>query len=423
MLIVEWERQLRAKADSEQIRRQNRSLVLETLRRHGRLARVELGRATGLSPATITSISGDLIEEQIARLAEDYAAEPAKSGPGRPMVRLELNPASALVLAIKISIDEVDFAVADFSGNIIDRTVVHLPTFEEEAQEFGDRMAREAHRYLAKAPVDLRRLRHIGVAVQGFADMNQGAIVWSPAFKARNIPIAAPLTEMFGVSCTVANDANMIAEYLLSSELAGFSGTAAVVYVGPGIGMGLIIGRSIYAGHRGAAAEFGHMNHVPHGPICRCGQRGCIEAYAASYGIYRNATGNVHADAPHTAIPDSTMIALEDQARVGDAVAARSFREAGLALGFGISRVVALLSAERIFLTGPGTRAYPLMASAIQEGISEGLVADLRQNLEIEVTPWNRDMIVAGIVSGALRYLDREVFSRPGASHLMQAAQ
>jgi predicted NBD/HSP70 family sugar kinase len=423
MLCVEWERQLRFKADSEQIRRQNRSLVLETLRRQGQLARVELGRATGLSPATITSISSDLIDEGLVRSAGEGAQDSQKPGPGRPLVRLERNPDAARILAIKISIDEIDFAIADFSGNLVSRSVIHVPTFEANAQEFGRLLVEQAKVFLGVAATDPVQLRHIGVAVQGFADANQGTIVWSPAFRARNIPVAAPLALEFGVSCSVSNDANMIAESLLGGELSRFSGTAAVIYVGPGIGMGLIIKGAIYSGWSGAAAEFGHMNHMPHGPLCRCGQHGCIEAYAASYGIFRNARGDTSAEAPHTAVPESEMITLEEEAKAGVPKAVNAFREAGLALGFGISRLAALLSPEKVYFAGPGTRAYPLMEAAIREGFEEGLVADLRQGLTFEVAEWNRDMITAGIVSGGLRFLDREVFSRPGHSHIMQAAQ
>lgn len=423
MVSAEWERRLRFKADSEQIRRQNRSLVLETLRRYGKLARVELGRLTDLSPATITSISGDLIEEQIVRLADEGVQGAAKSGPGRPLVRLELDPGAALVLAVKVSIDEIEFAVADFAGTMLDRKVVHMPTFDVDPSSFGALLVHEAKTYLAQTKLDAGKLRHIGVAVQGFADMNQGSIVWSPAFKARNIAIAPPFMAAFKVSCSVANDANMIAAYLLSTELARFSGTAAVAYIGPGVGMGLVIGGSLYAGSSGSAAEFGHMNHVPDGPLCRCGRRGCVEAFAASYGIYRSATGHEHADAPHSAIPDEEMQALEVRAKAGEPQVVEAFRKAGLALGYGLSRVTALVSPEKIFVAGPGTRAFGLMEKSVQEGFEAGLVADLRQGLNLEVITWTKDVIIAGIVSGALRHLDREVFSRPGAAPSMQAAQ
>lgn len=414
---------MRQKADSEQIRRQNRGLVLETLRREGRLARVELGRATGLSPATITSISADLIEEQIIRLSDEDMQDHVKSGPGRPLIRLEINADAALVLAVKISIDEVDFAVADYKGTILNRSVINLPTFDADPSRFGDQLLEEATAYLRQNDIPRQRIRHIGVAVQGIADMNQGTIVWSPAFRARNISIAAPLAQAFGTSCSIANDANMIAQSMLGRELARFGGTAAVVYVGPGIGMGLIIGGSIYSGDSGSAAEFGHMNHVPEGPICRCGRRGCVEAYAANYGIYRAATGSIEADAPHSAVADHVMAGLERDARAGHQPALKAFQDAGRALGFGIARVTALLSPEKIFFAGPGTRAFSLMEKDLQEGLESGLVADLRRELVLEVIEWNQDRIIGGIVAGALRHLDRDVFSRPGAARFLDAAQ
>jgi predicted NBD/HSP70 family sugar kinase len=414
---------VRKKADSEQIRRQNRGLVLETLRREGKLARVELGRATGLSPATITSISSDLIEEQIIRMADDAPREMVKTGPGRPLVRLEISPSAALVLAIKISIDQIDFALADYAGSVTDRATVGTATFDTLPEEFATWLILQTSSYLKRNVSTLRRIRHIGIAVQGFADVNRGTIVWSPAFRARNIPITAPLNKAFGIPCTIANDANMIAQSLLAHELARFSGTAAIVYIGPGVGMGLIIGGTVYSGSTGSAAEFGHMNHVPDGPICRCGQRGCIEAYAANYGIYRMATGDKEADAPHSAVPDSAMQALEAEARAGNAPALAAFQKAGHALGFGIARVTALLSPERVYFAGPGVRAYPLMEASVHEGLEKGLVADLRQGVGIEVIEWSHDRIVGGIVSGALRHLDREVFSSPGNAWAIEAAQ
>ena len=112
--------------------------------------------------------------------------------------------------------------------------------------------------------------------------------MWSPAFRARNIPVVAPVQSALGISCTIANDANMMAEGLDPQRQ---TGTAAVVFMGYGVGMGLIINGSVYHGPTGAAAEFGHMNHLPHGALCRCGRRGCVEAYAADYGILRNASG------------------------------------------------------------------------------------------------------------------------------------
>ena len=276
------------KADGELVRRQNRHLVLEALRLHGPNPRIELGRLTGLSLASITSITTKLIEEQaILELNDEQTREPVLRG--RPKVLIQLNPNAAHVIAMKISIDGIELAMADFSGHVTSRKTVSVATFEMSADRFSKLTIAEIEKFLSlnnKQPSDIVRL---GIAIQGVADTLNGSIAWSPAFRARNIKLVGPLEKALGCSCMIANDANMIAEGLIARELYFSRGTTAVVFMGYGVGMGLVIDGEVYHGARGAGAEFGHMNHVPGGAMCRCGRAGCLEAYASDYGILRNA--------------------------------------------------------------------------------------------------------------------------------------
>jgi predicted NBD/HSP70 family sugar kinase len=405
---------VRVKADSDQVRRQNRSLVLEALRHEGPQARIELGRLTRLSPATITAITGDLIAERLIRLAPDAEGdEPASRG--RPMVRLELDADAGLVLAIRISIDQILFVVADFAGRIRHRAAVHTATFDLGARAFGARLVKETRKVIRDSGLAVARLRQISIAVQGIADSNRGEIVWSPAFSAQNIPVTAPLEEGFGIDTVVSNDANMIAQGLLGRDPKTYGGTAAIAYLGYGVGMGLIVNGAVYFGPDGQAAEFGHMNHMPGGPLCRCGRRGCLEAYAADYAIYRKAHGGDESAEPsHSAVPEEDMRALEKAAAEGDAAAREAFAQAGRALGFGLARVIALINPRAIALAGPGTRAYPLMQEAMERGLADALVEELRRDIVFHVIGWNQDMITDGIIAGALRHLDRNIFARSG---------
>ncbi len=403
---------MRAKADSELVRRQNRGIVLETLRQQGPLARVELGRLTGLSPATITSISGQLIDQGLVRALteDDRPEEPLKRG--RPLTRLDLNPHAANVLAVKISIDGVELALADFRGEVRRRAAIRLPTYEADRLKFGHAVASEIKAFLARFRIAKASVARIGIAVQGLADTQTGSIVWSPAFSVRSIPLGGPIEKALGIPCSVANDANMIAEGLIGTDRKRYGGTTAVVFMGYGVGMGLIINGAVYHGATGAAAEFGHMNHMPHGPLCRCGREGCIEAYAADYGIYRTAAGMPDSTSPsHSAVPQETMLDLEALAQRGDAWAVAAFERAGEALGYGIARVIAILNPDHIVLAGPGTRAIALIEPSLRRAIEAGVVDALRRNVEIDVVPIGTDMIVKGTIDGALRHLDREVFA------------
>ena len=403
---------MRGKADSDLVRRQNRLVVLEALRVHGPSARVNLGRLTGLSPATITTITMQLIQDGAIAECGDAAGMPESARRGRPTVLLGLKADAAYLIAIKISIGMVEFVLADFSGLILNRSHVPMATYDMEPQIFSKRLVTETRIFIKTCKINLGRLVQINVAAQGVTDNIAGSIAWSPAFKLGNIAIIGPLFNEFGVSCTLANDANMIAEGLIARKTIEPHGTTSCVFMGYGIGMGLVIDGAVYHGSSGSSAEFGHMNHMPNGALCRCGRRGCLEAYASDYGILRSAE-NLSDDTvpPSNAVDAPVIAALEAAARRGDKNAVAAFQKAGRAIGFGLARMIALLNPDRIVFTGAGTRALDLIEPSLRAAIDEGVVAALRQNLKIETLPIDKDMIISGTIDAGLRQIDFDIFS------------
>ena len=404
--------QMRGKADSDLVRRQNRHIVLEALRSYGPMARVDLGKMTGLSPASITTITTQLIGEKVMLELDEAPDRSDPSRRGRPTTRVNLNPLAARVIALKISISGLELVLVDFSGEIITRKKVSLATFEMGADEFSRHTLSIIQTFLDENKLDAEDVAHIGVAAQGVTDSVMGTIAWSPAFKQRNIPVVGPIEKKFGVRCTIANDANMIAEGVMAADGYSYDGTAAVVFMGYGVGMGLVIDGKVYHGATGAAAEFGHMNHIPNGASCRCSRAGCLEAYASDYGILRSAENRSdQLPPPSSAVDPAVMLALENAARGGDVDAAAAYAKAGRAIGFGLARMIALLNPDRIVLAGPGTRALDLIEPALRAAIEEGVVEALRAQVKIETAPINTDMIVTGTIAATLRYLDSTVFS------------
>jgi predicted NBD/HSP70 family sugar kinase len=403
---------MRGKAGSDLVRRQNRHIVLEALRLHGPMPRVELGRLTGLSPASITTIANQLIDDR-AMLELDEA--PDRSDPnrrGRPTVRVDLNPNAARIIAMKISIDDIEVALVDFGGKTIARRNFSLATYEMHPDEFGRKAAKIVRAFLVENSLEAHEVAHIGIAAQGVTDSTKGTIAWSPAFKARNIPVVTPIEVETGVECSIANDANMIAEGVMAADRYSYTGTAAVVFMGYGVGMGLVIDGKVYHGATGAAAEFGHMNHIPNGASCRCGRAGCLEAYASDYGILRSAENlSDQSPPPASAVDPTVMRALETAARRGDPFATAAYQKAGRAIGFGLARMIALLNPDRIVLAGPGTRALDLIEPALRAAIDEGVVEALRHQVKIETAPIDTDMIITGTIDAILRHLDSKIFS------------
>ncbi len=414
---------MQEKADSELVRRQNRRIVLRALREKGPLARVELGRMTGLSPASITTIAAQLIAENILEEVAGNLPLAISSRRGRPMTRLRFRSNTGHVLAINISIDKISLALADLSGLIVECSASHVLTFNAKPEQFGGIVADRIAQFMAASDRDMASVNRIGIAIQGLADMNNGILLWSPAFAARNVPLAEPLKDRFKIPCWVANDANMIAEGFLSLDMAerspdaatGRQGITATIFTGYGVGMGLIMDDKVYHGATGGASEFGHMNHIPHGAPCRCGRRGCIEAYAADYGIWRLARGRPDDDAPHDAIDSQRMAELLAAAEGGEPKVVAAFQTAGEALGFGIARLIAILNPHRIVIAGPGLSASHIIKPAILAGVADGVIEELRRNVAIEFVPFETDMILRGTIDALLRDVDGEVTAHSSA--------
>jgi predicted NBD/HSP70 family sugar kinase len=294
---------------------------------------------------------------------------------------------------------------------------VYYDASTANAATFPSTLTDAVRTFVSEAGIEPASVLEIGVASQGIVDTNKGEVVWSPAFSGRNIPLVGPLQETFSARVTLSNDTNMITEALHWSDPQRYSGTFAVVMVDYGVGMGLFLDDHLFVGASGAAAEIGHANHIPGGARCRCGRRGCLEAYLADYALLRMTQGLADdTDPANMPVTPQTFEELHDRAEGGDAGVIASLHQAGTALGYGIARLLAVIDPARVVLTGAGIRAYPFMEGAMHEALEAALVEDLRRSLTIDVVPWNEDFIRRGLIAQAMRRLDETLVIATGRS-------
>lgn len=396
------------KANRDQIRKQNRKIILKALRRQGPVARIELGQITQLSPATVTAITSDLLEQGLIEVLEPDEPKTAQAR-GRPRSLLRIKPDAVFVLSVRLSVNRIDLSLADFTGEPFLTKRAPFDSSAADADSFPKELVETIRTFVAEASVPAEKIREISIASQGTVDTGAGMVVWSPAFSGRNIPIVEPLSAAFGAECRITNGSNMVAQALHWIDPDRYNGTFAVVMLDHGVGMGLFLDNRLFEGANGMAAEFGHSNHIPGGALCRCGRRGCMEAYLADYALVRAASDLPEGTNPKTIKAGSAELnALINRAEEGEPNALNAFAGAGRTLGFGIARLLAILDPERIILTGTAMRAYPFMKPRMNEGLEDGLVEDLRQNFEIDVIPWDENIIHQGLVAQAIERLDME---------------
>jgi predicted NBD/HSP70 family sugar kinase len=157
-----------------------------------------------------------------------------------------------------------------------------------------------------------------------------------------------------------------------------------------------------------AALPFGHMIHQPGGPLCRCGSRGCIEAFSGFYAILRNAFDVPQDTIPAKFIPLEQMDRIAAQARRGDRRAEYAFRQAGEVLGVGLSRVYSLYEPMPLTITGPGIRYLDLMLPALEANLANNLVVRFAGAPKISIRGDEGELIFQGNVQACLSDLDAD---------------
>jgi hypothetical protein len=385
---------VQSKADTELVRRQNRGLVLGALRRAGPLARVELGRETGLSPATISAITGDLLAEHILVTADIDERAERPLGRGRPRVALTLNDEAAYVLGVKISLHSVTLLLSDYSGHLRDSRHYAISTMGADSRSFVPRLIDCIRGYLADRDIPPSRVSEISIAIPGTTDETTGTLLWSPTVDVDVGPIPGPVNEALGIRASMTNDVNMMAQALHSRDPIRFGGTFATIFIAYGVGMGLYINGRLFTGAYGSGAEFGHANHMPGGALCRC-RRLC--------------------DLPGGRKPGSRRVADGYRSRRRDDAPARGARARR-----GGSRAHGLSPGR------PGARLRPVAADRPAQSAARRLHGARGRRLRPDgswiprrsrrgtggrTRPHDRDLVDVGILAGAMQRLDREVFA------------
>jgi predicted NBD/HSP70 family sugar kinase len=214
--------------------------------------------------------------------------------------------------------------------------------------------------------------------------------------------IVSALRQAFDVPVSLHKRGGLLAEgtRLLYPALSDLP--LAAIFIGSTVAMGI----SMPGRPEGGATEFGHMNHMPAGALCRCGQKGCIEAYAADYGVLRTAYGVPEQVPPAPTVPPAAYQELVHLAQAGRRNAIHAFNLAGRAIGFGIGRLMTLAAPAHIVITGPGANAFELMRAEIDAALRDSLVCKVNGAPSITVHHDEREPIFQGMLMNALSGLD-----------------
>jgi glucokinase-like ROK family protein len=332
--------------------------VLQQLPAGGTLSQAEIARSTHLAPATVSNIVRDLTA---AGMLETLV------GSGRRGTAVRISRRAGLVVGIDFGHRHVRVAVGDLTGQVLDGQRESIAADHGYAEGL-DRASAMLDALLEKVDAAPEEVLNIGLGLPA-PITNENVVLSSailPGWEGVNAKTA--VEKRLGRPAHIENDANLgaLAEHLHGAG----AGHDDLVYVkvSSGVGAGMILGGKLFRGANGTAGEIGHLTIDEQGPFCRCGSRGCLEAYA-SVGMAQAA---LESQMPGAGI-DEIVVA----AKAGNVSALRMFEDAGLHLGWGLAMLANLINPSAIVVGGDMSRAGDLLLDAIHIGMRRHALASV----------------------------------------------
>jgi predicted NBD/HSP70 family sugar kinase len=392
------------------IRAINRSTILNFIKMHGAIPRAEIARLTGLSPATVSAISAELIQDNLV-----FEKETGDSSGGRRPIMLAINPHGGCVVGIKLMEDHALGALTDLEATPLGKQSYTLTDTSPPA--VARALSELVSELLSNSENPTPNLMGVGVGLAGIVDSAQGLVRQSPFFGWTDVPLRELIQDRVNVPVYLDNDVNTLAFAEKWFGAGRGIDNFLVVTFGRGIGLGIVVNGQFLHGARGSAGEFGHTVIQPGGELCACGKRGCLEMYASEPAMLRESAQAFQqgrlSSLPNT--PEEMVLLAEE----GEIAVQEIFAQAGRLLGQSIANLINIFNPERILINGEGVRAGKWLFEPMQAAIDEHTMPSLRQDVSILVEPLGDDAWARGAASLVLHELFESPIKRQREAELV----
>jgi glucokinase len=279
---------------------------------------------------------------------------------------------------------------------------------ERGAEGVVERIARCVRDAVDECDLDLKQIRGVGIGAPGAVDVETGRVINAPNLQWQDMPLKKMLEKQLGgVPVAVENDCNSATLGVFEKELQSKPRYVIGIFIGTGIGGGIIVDGKLYSGFNGTAGEVGHMVIQVGGPKCSCGNRGCFEALASRGAIFR---------ALHAALKDGQKTVLTDMLgpdladlrsgdlrkaiRKGDKLVEKIVEEAAEYTGIAVANLINIFSPQIVVLGGGVIDALSdEMMAIIVETAEDYALSGTNKGIEIVASKSGDD---AGIIGGAV---------------------
>jgi predicted NBD/HSP70 family sugar kinase len=385
--------------------------ILALFRLHGELSRTDVIDLSGLSRSTVNQ---RLTALESAGLIDEVGG--GESTGGRPSSRFALNRARGVLLTADIGATGFVAAVCDLAGAPLQHLSVQVNVWDGPDRVLGqvDEAFAALRERIASASSDSlgSEVWGIGIGVPGPVEFAAGRVVNPPIMTGWDGFDIAGWFRRFGVPVVVENDANSRA---VAEARPARHDNLISLKLGTGIGSGLVFNGQIIRGSEGAAGDIGHTRAAvadPFEPLpCRCGNVGCVEAYAGGWALIR--------DLVAAGVEVEDVAGVVTLVRQGNLDAVRLVRQAGRVLGDAVADLVSILNPESIVMSGQLADCDEVLLSGVRERVYQRSQPLATRNLTIRVSELGE---VAGVTGLAIITAD-QLFASESIDELLERVQ
>lgn len=367
--------------NSSQIRRSNIQTLLASIRQNGPISKRDLQKLTGLSWGAVSSLTGLLHES-------GYVVYTGKqiTNMGRKPSELDINPDDHYLIGVDLNLSGICGVVTDMKGRIVREWLRLFARNEydcimETLFSLLDEILHEVFPH--------KHIIGIGLAVQGFVDIENGLSTYFPHVQHwKDVPLRRILEQRYGYPTLLMHDPHciMVAERAFGNSFMRIAQNAVMIRLDNGIGMSLMANGQLYLGANGKSGEFGHIPIDPDGPLCSCGNRGCLDEYVSGNGLVRRFIELVNQGRETSADIDSIgntgYKTLGAAGLSGDPLCLELFRQMGEYLGLSLSILFNMFNPDLVVLYGDLTAYRALFTDAMEKQLASHVYAGIPVKLD-----------------------------------------
>ena len=259
----------------------NTKNILDIIRKHGPISRIEIAEITGLTPATITNITSELIDNKLI-----IEGEAGDSSGGRRPIMLKIRGDYYRVIGIYIGSKKIRIITADLMANIKLKREIRYDTDKVTVEYIKELLDKELVPIISKYKLKNKEIIGIGIGIHGIVDSDQGISVMAPNLGWKNVNIKKIIYDSYGIPVYIDNNTRTMG---LGENWFGSGKNASSFFclnVEYGVGGSFFINDKPVAGNSFGAGEIGHTTVDINGEICSCGNKGCLETVASVKGFF-----------------------------------------------------------------------------------------------------------------------------------------